>query len=94
MEAVQAVILFGSKTWVLTPWLEKPLKGFHPWAVRQMAGMLPIIQRDGTWVYTPIGEALKMMGIDEIGVYITRHQNTAAQYIASCTIMDLCLAEE
>ena len=26
---VQAVLLFGSETWVLTPQLEKALKGFH-----------------------------------------------------------------
>ena len=26
---VQAVILFGSETWVLTPWLEKDLEVFH-----------------------------------------------------------------
>ena len=28
---VQAVLLFGSKTWVLTPQLDKSLKGFHHW---------------------------------------------------------------
>ena len=26
---VQAVLLFGSETWVLTPQLEKALAGFH-----------------------------------------------------------------
>ena len=55
---VQAVLLFGSKTWFLTPWLEKSLKGFHHQAVRQIAGMGPKCQRDGTWVNPPIWAVL------------------------------------
>ena len=41
---VQAVLLFGSETWVLTPRLEKSLDGFHHQAVWQMAGMVPKCQ--------------------------------------------------
>ena len=35
-----------------------------------------------------------MVGMDEIGVYIDRHQNMFAQYIATHPIMDFCLAAE
>ena len=35
-----------------------------------------------------------MVGLEEIGVYIAFRQNTVAQYIATRTIMDLCLAAE
>ena len=38
---VEAVLMFGSKTWVLTLRLEKALEGFHHRAARQMAGMGP-----------------------------------------------------
>ena len=38
---VQAVLLFGSETWVLTPQLEKSLEGFHRRAAQRMAGMGP-----------------------------------------------------
>ena len=38
---VQAVLIFGSKMLVLTPRLEKYLKGFHHRAVRRMAVMVP-----------------------------------------------------
>ena len=38
---VQAVLLFGSKTWVMTPLFEKALEGFHHRSARQMAGMGP-----------------------------------------------------
>ena len=35
-----------------------------------------------------------MLGLDEIGVYIERRQNTVAKYIVTCPIMDLCLAAD
>ena len=59
-----------------------------------MAGMVPKRQQGGTWVYPPIGAALAMVGLEEIGLYIASRQNTAAQYIATHPIMDLCLVEE
>ena len=58
---VQAMLLFGSKTLVLTPQLEKSLKGFCYWAERQMAGMGPKLQQDGKLVYPPIGVALSIV---------------------------------
>ena len=88
------MLLFGSKTWVLTHRLEKSLKGFHHRAVRQMAGMGPKHQRDGTLVYPPIGVDLSTVVLEEIGVYISRRQNTVAQYIATRPITELCLAAE
>ena len=45
-------------------------------------------------MYPPIGAALAMVGLKEIGVYISRHQNMFAQYVATRPIMDLCLAAE
>ena len=49
---------------------------------------------DGTWVYPPIGVTMAMVGLEEIGAYISRRQNKVAQYIETRHIMDLCLAEE
>ena len=88
------VLLFGSETWVLTPRLEKYLENFHHWVVRRMAGIVPKRQRDGIWVYAPIGAALEMVGLEDIGAYIARCHNTVAQYISTNIIMDLCLVVE
>ena len=59
-----------------------------------MAGMGPKHQLGGAWVYTPIGAALAMVWLRDIGVYIACLQKTAAQYIMNIPIMDLCLAAE
>ena len=88
----------GDSVWVQDvgndPPLEKPLKVFHHQAVQRMAGTGPKLQRYGTWVYAPIGAALATVGIDEIGAYIALLHNMVAQYIATCTITNLCLAVE
>ena len=91
---VQAVLLFRSKTWVLNPRLEKSLEGFHHQSVWQMASMSPKPQRDVTWVCPLIGTALIMVVLQDIGVYISHHQNTVTQYIVTRPIMDLCLTTE
>ena len=74
--------------------MEKALEGLHHRVVRHMVGMVPKRQRGGTWVYPPIGAALTTVGLDEIGVYIYRLQNTVEQYIATRPIIDLCLEAE
>ena len=48
MAVVQAVLLFGSDTCVLSPPLEKALEGFCHRAAQRMAGMGPKHQPDGT----------------------------------------------
>ena len=45
-------------------------------------------------MYPPIGEALEMVELDEIVVYIYRHQNMVAQYMVICPIIDFCLVAE
>ena len=89
---VQAVLLFGSEMWVVTPRMEKALLGFHHREVRRMAGMVHGRQLNRAWVYPPIGAVLETVLLEDIKVYIYRHQNMVAQYIVTCTIMDLCLA--
>ena len=81
MAVVQVVLLFGSNTWILTPWLKKYLKGFHHRLARRMAGIGTKLQWDGTWVYQPIGVVLSMVVLEEIGVYISRHHNMVIQFI-------------
>ena len=80
VEVVQELLLFGSKTKVMTPRMGKYLEGFHRREVQWMAGMVPRIHRGGTWVYPPIEVALETVGLDEIGGYISHHQNTFKKY--------------
>ena len=91
---VQAVLLFGSKTWVLNSRLDNSFEGIHHWAVLQMAGMGLKRLQYGTYVHPHIGSVLAMVGLEEIRVYIARRQNTVTQYTTTCPTMELCLAVE
>ena len=49
---VQAVLLFGAETWVVTPRMGKALGGVHTRVARRMTGRLPQRTPDGRWRYT------------------------------------------
>ena len=49
---------------------------------------------DGMWVYPPLAEAIVEVGLHEVDTYAACCQNTAAQYIETRPIMDLCLVVE
>ena len=46
---IQAVLLYGSKTWNLMTKLLPTLEGFHVHAARRITGMLPKKSHDGVW---------------------------------------------
>ena len=75
---MQATLLFGSDTWVVTPCVLQTLEGFHHRVVQQITGNIPKIWPDGGWEYPPIAEALREAGIKDLEVYIRRRQNTVA----------------
>ena len=56
--------------------------------------MGPKRQQYGKCIYPPIETDLAKVGLEEIGLHIARLQNMVAQYIATRTNMELCLAAE
>ena len=43
------------------------------------------------WAYPALEEAMRETGLEDMGTYISRHNNTVAQYIVVRPILDLCL---
>ena len=72
----QAVLLFGAKTWVLTPRMEKALDSFQSRVARKTTGRQSRQSKDGIWVYPPLAGARKEAGMVGIRTSITRRQNT------------------
>ena len=87
---VQSVLLFGSETWVVTPQMLQALSAFHNRVARRIANKLPQRQRDGSWTYPPLSEALKDAGLYSLQTYISRRQNTIAEWVATRPIYQLC----
>ena len=83
---VQAVFIFGAETWVQTSQMgtwagsSTGLRNGSPEGSRRGRG----------WKYPLLAAAIEEAGFKEIGVYITRRQNTVAQYIVTQQILDLC----
>ena len=49
---VQAVLLFRSETWVVTPCMGKAPGRFQDQVTRRLTGRLPQRTPDGKWIYT------------------------------------------
>ena len=86
----QAVLLFGAETWLLTLRMERDLDIFQHRVVQQITGRKPRRWGDGSWEYPTLAEAMGEAGFKGIKKYVTRRQNTVAQYIATQPIMELC----
>ena len=90
ISVTQAVLLFGSETWVLTVRMEKALDSFQSRVTRRITGRQPRRGKDGSWYYPSLAGAMKEAGIVWVRTSILRSQNTVAQFIATRPILDLC----
>jgi hypothetical protein len=77
------VLLYGSETWTVTPQMISTLNGFHHKVARRIANMMPTREKDETWYYPPIQNALKKAGLFTIAEYIKKRQDTIAVHVAN-----------
>ena len=73
--------------------MKRVLDRFHHMVSRRLTGWQPWKGWYGGWFYPPMDYAMTEAGFQEIETYVSVRQNTVAQYIATITIMGLCLAE-
>ena len=84
------MLLFWAETWVLNPCMEQSMCRFQHRVEQRLTRKQPRRRGDGSWNYPPLEAATAEAGLEEIGVYVTRRQNTLTQYIATLPILDLC----
>jgi hypothetical protein len=87
---VQAILLYGSETWTITPRMLQILNGFHHRIARRISGLMPVRQDDDSWFYPPLEKALEIAGLYTIAEYIQQRQNTLASYVLERPILQLC----
>lgn len=87
----QAVLLYGSETWVVTNPMLTALNSFHHRIARRISNGMPQRQGDGSWHYPPLNECLDKAGLHPVSTYIRRRQNTVAVYVLDRPIHQLCL---
>ena len=91
---VQAILLFGSETWTVTPSSLQSLEGFHIRAARRMPGMMPQKAPGGQWVYPVWQDVLKTAGLYSIGKYVEVRRATILCFVEQRPIYDLCREAE
>ena len=69
--------------------IERVLDGFHYRVAHRMTGQQPRRGRDGGWLYPPMEEAMAEAGLQEVETYVSCHQNTVTQFVATRPIMDV-----
>jgi hypothetical protein len=89
---VQAVLLYGCETWVITPDMLRVLESFHNRTARRIANMMPRLE-DGVWFTPSVKKARRKAGLYTMEHYIRKRQNTIAEYIATRPIYEQCLDE-
>ena len=87
---IQAVLVFGEETWVVSPRMGTSLGGVHTQVARRLTVQLPWRTTDRTWKYTLAAAAREAEFFLTMEEYVRRRQNTVAQYIATRSLLDLC----
>ena len=93
-EVVQAILLFGSETWFVNPFIGRMLGIFHHRMARRIMGKQPRRGVYSSWRCHPLSEATAEKGIYEVDTYVKRWNKMVAHYILDYPIMDLCLETE
>ena len=94
VEVVQAVMLYRSDTWVMTPHIGRSLGGSHHRVDRRLMGRQPWRGWYSGWMYPPLESTMAETLLLEVETYFSRLQTTVAQFIVTRTIMYLCLVVE
>jgi hypothetical protein len=87
---MQAMLLYGSETWSLSPTSMKHLEGFHIHAVWQMLGKRSVRKEDGSWRYPCLEDVFKAVGLKPIAHYVDVRRQTVANFIFNWPIYELC----
>jgi hypothetical protein len=82
LAVVQAKLLYGSKTWVLSKHLLDCLERFHARCARYMAHRHICHLPNGTWEYPPTCKVLDSCGLSTIATYIAKCKTTLLHHYA------------
>ena len=87
---VQAVLLYGAKTWVPSQHMRQLFASFHHRCACHIARE-PIRQLpDGTWVTPRSSSILEKCGLFTIDHYIKCRKDTARTFVTQHPIYDIC----
>ena len=81
LAVVQAVLLYGADSWIVSTRNMQLLRSFHHRAARYMTGQHIKKQGDGTWEYPDHDSLLRKCGLFPMKTYIERRRGTLRKYL-------------
>ena len=93
LTVVQAVLLFGAETWVLTEIMIQRLEGAHVIFLRKITRKQATRRRYGYWRQVTSEAVLQGAGTQTIRTYVDRRQATVAEWVATRHILYVCVQE-
>ena len=87
---VQAVLLYGAETWVVSDRNMRKLKSFHHKCARMISGKHIRKLPNGTWITPRSERALTEAGLWEVDKYIQRRKSTLQKYAEQREILRTC----
>jgi hypothetical protein len=88
---IQAILLYGSESWVISWTAMARLEGFHIRAAYRMAKKnRPKRGPNREWIYPRSEDVLKECGMKTMEEYILARRQTIAVYVATRPILDEC----
>ena len=90
MAVVQAILLYGSETWVLLASMVKRIYGTHTEFLQMITGKRAKQLGDGTWE-TPGKEGIReSAGTQSARIYIEQRQATVTQWVVLYPLFQVC----
>ena len=88
---VQAVLLYGSETWVVADSVIQQLRSFHSRAARFITQRHIRPNGEGIWICPPTVDVLAEAGLHSIDEYIRRRKNTVSAFTEGRPLYAACL---
>ena len=88
---VQAVLLYGSESWVITTKMWRALNSFHHRCARYIAGEHIRQRPDGEWTFPETERILAQCKLQTVEEYIARRKRTVSNYIVGRPIYARCV---
>ena len=87
---LQAILLYGSESWIISKHKLSQLRSFHHRVARYITGRHIKQRPDGTYECPPTSEVLEMAGLYPLETYIERRRQTVWEAVKNRPILERC----
>ena len=87
---VQAILLYGSETWVVSDAHLQQFRSFHSRVSRHIAGCHIRPLEDGSWYCPPTVDVLEDAGLQTVEEYIRRRRQTVRSFTRHRPLYEAC----